>query len=72
MSYSGSIIGVMCGMDATKNIDKFLQNKQNITIVKSQHEYKKKITNSLGLNETYEAKCLDFMDIDATLVSIAK
>ena len=72
LGYKGEILGVMCGMDATKNINKYLILNEQIKIVKSEKQYKEKSKNVFGLNETYEAKCLDFLTDNAFLVSIAK
>lgn len=74
IGYSGEIMGVMCGMDATKNIYKFLtpQELENVKIVKSSNQYNKAIKNNFGLNETYEAKCLEYLTENDFLISIAK
>ena len=60
------ILGVMVGMDATKNI--FKKNLEyingcNITLVKSEDDYNKQINNDIipDLNKTYEAKCLPYI-----------
>lgn len=57
------IIGVMCGMDATKNI---LNNTdyKNIMLVKSDSSYHKKERVEfcgITLNPTYEAKCVSYL-----------
>jgi 1-aminocyclopropane-1-carboxylate deaminase/D-cysteine desulfhydrase-like pyridoxal-dependent ACC family enzyme len=57
------VVGVMCGMDATKNI---LNNTdyKNIMLVKSDSAYhKKEKTQFCGitLNPTYEAKCVPYL-----------
>ena len=76
INYNGEILGVMCGMDATKNIQKYLclplEYLPNMKIVKSTYKYEDLYANNLDLNETYEAKCLDFMSDGDTLLSIAK
>lgn len=60
------VLGVMVGMDATKNIFEkactFTQN-YDIMLVRSEISYDTEVDNDIipTLNKTYEAKCLDYL-----------
>lgn len=73
IGFKGDILGVMCGMDASANINSYLSIFDSLpfTLVKSPVKYESKIVNNLRLNENYEAKCLEFMNNDDVLISIA-
>ena len=66
------IIGVSCGM----SIDKVLKDNcesfpdVNLEIVQSNYKYDFKFKNNLGLNETYEAKLLDFTKDNDLLITV--
>lgn len=59
------VLGVMVGMDATKNINKAKEYTEgiNIELVKSEIPYDKEVFNDSipELNKNYEAKCLEYI-----------
>lgn len=60
------VLGIMTGMDAKKNIyNKFQQYTENynITLIKSDLKYSQKLDINIipDLNETYESKCLPYI-----------
>lgn len=70
------VIGIMCGMNATKNITKGLEgNLTNIELIESNLEYHKKADNvfcGIELNPTYESKCIPFLKKNDLLYIVSK
>ncbi len=61
------VIGVMTGMDATKNIyERFkdFTKEYDITLVKSELKYSQELCTDIipDLNKIYESKCLEFIE----------
>ena len=57
------IIGIMCGMDATKNIKKYCKY-DNVHLIKSKDSYHTKSDvnfHNIKLNSTYESKCVPYL-----------
>ena len=71
------VLGVMVGMDATKNVDKFMSEPyKELYIVQSSLKYDKpyenNVVNSVELNPYYEAKTIPFLEDGDTLYVVAK
>lgn len=69
-----NVVGVMCGMDATKNIQKCI-SYENLELVKSDVGYHAKMDNTfcgIELNPVYETKCIPFMETGDLLYIVAK
>lgn len=73
-NYNIPIIGIMCGMDASKNIEKYCKY-DNIELIKSKDSYHKKSDNifhNIELNPTYEAKCIPYIQENDLFYIVAR
>ena len=72
INLKNKIIGVECGMNTTKTMTKYSDLTQglNIEIKKALVPYDTYIKNDLHLNETYEAKTLDFISDGDLLITV--
>jgi len=68
------IVGVSCGMNVDKIINKYINDSNiiNLTIVESSLKYEDKFSNGLDLNETYEAKLLEHVSNGDLLITVDK
>ena len=71
IDYNKEIVGVEVGMDSSKHINQNLPI-DTITIKKSNLKYNQKVKNDYGFNETYEAKCLEFLQDNDLFIVIDK
>ena len=63
------VLGILVGMDSTKNIAKNTTYKY-YNIIKSEYKYQDKIKHEF-LNPTYEAKCVPYLKENDTLYVVA-
>ena len=63
------VLGILVGMDSTKNIAKNTTYKY-YNIIKSEYKYQDKIKHEF-LNPTYEAKCVPYLEENDTLYVVA-
>ena len=64
------VLGVLVGMDSTKNINKNTTYKY-YNLVKSKYKYQDKVKHDF-LNSIYEAKCMEYLEDGDTLYVVAK
>lgn len=70
------VVGVMCGMNAVKNIIKGLDgDMSNIELYNSEldyHEHASNVICNIELNPTYEAKCIPYLEKNSLLYIVSR